>query len=60
MVRKRETNETKTLKLQKSIYGLVQTARQSNKRFEEGIIELGFNKNEIVSYAFIRKIENKT
>jgi Reverse transcriptase (RNA-dependent DNA polymerase) len=51
--------ENKVLKLHKSIYGLVQAARQWHKRFDEEIIKLGFKKNEIDPCVFFKQEGNK-
>jgi Reverse transcriptase (RNA-dependent DNA polymerase) len=42
-----DLSETKALRLNKSIYGLVQAARQRNKKFEEEVFKLGFKKNNV-------------
>ena len=47
--------EGKALKLQKSIYGLVQAARQWHRKFEEVILQQGFIKNEIDPCAFLKR-----
>jgi Reverse transcriptase (RNA-dependent DNA polymerase) len=46
-------SETKALKLNKSIYGLVQAAQQWNKRFE--VFKLGFRKNNVDPCLFFKQ-----
>jgi Reverse transcriptase (RNA-dependent DNA polymerase) len=50
-----DLSETKALKLNKSIYGLVQAARQWNKRFEEEVFKLGFKKNNVDPCLFFKQ-----
>ena len=47
--------EEMALRLNKSIYGLVQAARQWHKRFEEEIIKIGFLKNEVDPCVFMKQ-----
>jgi hypothetical protein len=47
--------ETKALKLNKSIYGLVQAARQWHKKFSEEILKLGFMENNIDPCVFMKQ-----
>jgi Reverse transcriptase (RNA-dependent DNA polymerase) len=42
-----ETCGNSILKLNKSIYGLVQAARQGHKKFQEVIVKQGFKGNDI-------------
>jgi Reverse transcriptase (RNA-dependent DNA polymerase) len=48
-------SETKALKLNKSIYGLVQAAGQWNKRFEDEVFKLGFKKNNVDPCLFFKQ-----
>jgi Reverse transcriptase (RNA-dependent DNA polymerase) len=51
--------DNQVLQLHKSIYGLVQAARQWHKRFDKEIIKLGFKKNEIDPCVFFKQEGNK-
>jgi Reverse transcriptase (RNA-dependent DNA polymerase) len=46
--------KNRVLKLEKSLYGLVQAARQWNRKFEDEIVNLGFKKNNIDPCVFLR------
>jgi hypothetical protein len=48
----------KVLRLNKSIYGLVQAARQWHKRFEEEILKLGYLRNEVDPCVFLKQEGN--
>ena len=49
-----KNSDGKCLRLRKAMYGLVQAARQWHKRFEEVILSLNFEKNQIDPCLFIK------
>ena len=49
----------KILRLNKSIYGLVQAARQWHERFSEEILKLGFQGNNVDPCLFYKKEEDE-
>jgi hypothetical protein len=52
MINKMEVTEGKVLKLNKSIYGLVQAARQWHEKFPEEIMNMSFKNNHIDPFVF--------
>jgi Reverse transcriptase (RNA-dependent DNA polymerase) len=48
---------TGVLRLEKSLYGLVQAPRQWNRNFEEEIFNTGFKKNHVDPCGFLREEE---
>jgi hypothetical protein len=55
LVNKMENTEDKVLKLNKSIYGLVQAARQWHEKFSEEILNMGFKSNHIDPCIFFKE-----
>jgi hypothetical protein len=53
-----EKAQNKVLRLNKSIYGLVQATRKSHVKFSEEIIKLGFKGNNVDPCVFT-KFENE-
>ena len=58
-VEKLEEKGVGVLKLRKSLYGLVQAARQWHEKFENVILKLGFMKNQIDPCMFLKEREDK-
>ena len=54
-----ETSSNSVLRLKKSIYGLLQAARQWFLKFEEALKNIGFRNNQIDPCLFIKKEDSK-
>ena len=54
-----ETSSNSVLRLKKSIYGLVQAARQWFLKFEEALKNIGFRNKQIDPCLFINIIDSK-
>jgi hypothetical protein len=55
MINKKKVTEGKVLKLDKSIYGLVQAARQCHEKISEEFMNMSFKNKHIDPYVFIRR-----